>query len=81
MAPVKEMVKKEMDRLLDGKGNGYRLCILGDLNGWIGDKIRTGIAGAFAVPEENDNIMVEKRWSFVQKEWQGFKTEWGLRAR
>ena len=30
-------------------------CILGDLDGWIGDKIRTGITGAFGVPGENDN--------------------------
>ena len=35
---MKEMVKEErfwndMDRTLDSVGNGYRLCILGDLNG------------------------------------------------
>ena len=40
-----------MDRI----GNGYRLCILGDLNGWIGDRARTGITGAFRVPRENNN--------------------------
>ena len=22
-------------------------CLLGDLNGWIGDRVRTGITGAF----------------------------------
>ena len=36
-------------------GSGYRLYILGDLNGWIGDKMRTGITCAFEVPGQNDN--------------------------
>ena len=27
----------------------------GDLNGWIGDRTRAGITGAFGVPGENDN--------------------------
>ena len=44
-----------MDRNLDRVGNGYSLCILGDLNGWIGDKTRASITGAFGVPRENDN--------------------------
>ena len=43
-----EMMKKErfcndMDRTLDSVGNGYRLCIMEDLNGWT----RAGITGAF----------------------------------
>ena len=29
-----------MDRTLDSVGNGYRLYIVGDLNGWIGDGTR-----------------------------------------
>ena len=41
-----------MDRILDRVGNGYRLCILRDLNGWIGDGMRPGITAAFGVPEE-----------------------------
>ena len=45
----------DMDRTLDSVGNGYRLCMLGDLNGWIGDRTRDGITGAFGVPGENDN--------------------------
>ena len=49
------MVKKEIDRTLDSVGNGYRLCILGDLNGWIGDRTRAGITDALGVPGENDN--------------------------
>ena len=32
-----------------------RLCILGDLNGRMGDRTRAGITGAFGVPGENDN--------------------------
>ena len=44
-----------MGRTLDTVGNGYRLCILGDLNGWIGDRTRAGITGAFGVPGENNN--------------------------
>ena len=45
----------DMDRILDRVGNGFRLCVLGDLNGLIGDKTRAGITGAFGVPGENDN--------------------------
>ena len=44
-----------MDRALDNVGNRYRMCILKDLNGWIGDKDRAGITGDFGIPEENDN--------------------------
>ena len=50
-----------MDRTLDSVRNGYKLCILGDLNGSIGDR-RAGITGAFEVPGENDNL-VEEWWS------------------
>ena len=54
---MKETMKKEMDmdRTLDSVENEYRLCILGDLNGWIGERTRTGITGAFGVPGKNDN--------------------------
>ena len=44
-----------MDRTLDTVGNGYTLCILGDLGGWIRDRTKAGITGAFKVPRENDN--------------------------
>ena len=44
-----------MDRIMDKVGNGYRLCVLGDLNVWIGDRVRAGITGAFGVPGENKN--------------------------
>ena len=44
-----------MHRILDSIGNGYRLCILGDLNRWIEDRTRATITGDFGVPGENDN--------------------------
>ena len=35
--------------------------MLGDLNGWIGDRVRASITGAFGVPGEyeNERIVVE----------------------
>ena len=42
----------DMGRSLDSVGNGYRLCVLGDLNGWIGERTRVGITGAFGFPGE-----------------------------
>ena len=44
-----------MDRTVDRVGNGYRLCALGDLNGWIRDKVGASATGAFGVPGENDS--------------------------
>ena len=52
-----------MDRTLDNVGNGYRLCILGDLNRWIGNRMKAGITGAFGVPGENDNGRREVEFS------------------
>ena len=40
---------------LDNIGNGYRLCIVRNLNGWIGDRTRACIIGALLVPRESDN--------------------------
>ena len=45
----------DMDRTLDSVGNGYRLSLLEDLNGWIGNNIRASITGTFGVPGWNDN--------------------------
>ena len=47
--------ERDMDRILDSVGNEYRLSILEDLNGWIGDRKKAGITGAFEVPRKNDN--------------------------
>ena len=40
---------------MDRRGNGCILCVLGYLNGWIGDRGRDGITGTFEVPGGNDN--------------------------
>ena len=40
---------------MDRVGNQYILCVLGYLNGWIGDRVRAGITGAYGVPGENKN--------------------------
>ena len=39
-----------MDRTMGRVQNGYRLCMLGELNGWNGDRVKAGITGAFGVP-------------------------------
>ena len=67
---MKEMVEmdrfwNDMERNLDSVSNGYRLCILEVLNGWIGYRTRASITGAFGAPGENDNG--KECWSFVQK--------------
>ena len=51
----REMFWNDLDRIVVRTGNGYRLCMLGDQNGWIGDWMRAGITSAFGVPGENDN--------------------------
>ena len=45
MAPLKGKLKKgkgfvERLRVVDRLGNGYTLCVLRDLNGWVGDRLR-----------------------------------------
>ena len=44
-----------LDKIVDQVGNWYRLCLLGYLNGWIGDRVRVSITVAFGVPREKDN--------------------------
>ena len=34
----RERFWNDMDRTMDIVGNGYRLCVLGDPNGWTGDR-------------------------------------------
>ena len=51
----RERFWNDIHRNLDGVGNGYRFCILGDLNGWIGDRTRAAIIDTFGVPGKNDN--------------------------
>ena len=44
------------------------VCVLKDLNGWIGDMVRIDIMGAFGVPEEKDD----------EEEWRSSMFERGL---
>ena len=44
-----------MDRIVDRVSNWYRLCALGGLSGWVRNRERGGINGAFEDPEEKDN--------------------------
>ena len=39
----------DFDRLIDRGSNEYRLCVIGDLNGWIGNRMSAGITGKFGV--------------------------------
>ena len=36
----RERFWNDLDSIVDRVGNGYRLCVQGDLNGWIGDRVR-----------------------------------------
>ena len=40
---------------LNKEGNGYRLYMLRDLNGWARGRVRVGISGAFRVKREKYN--------------------------
>ena len=53
-------------RAVDKVGNGYRLSMLGDLNGWIGNRIMEGITGPFGVKGEK-MIMAEEGFIYVLK--------------
>ena len=57
----RERFWNDMDRTMDRVGNGYRLCVLGDLNGWIRDRVRADITGDFGFPvgRENGRRMME----------------------
>jgi hypothetical protein len=43
--------------VLDRVSGGFRVIVLGDLNGWIGDRKRDGITGGYGVEWENENGM------------------------
>ena len=51
----REKFWNDADRILYTVGNGYRLYVVRDLNGWVGDKVKMRITGAFGIPRENDN--------------------------
>ena len=43
--PSKERERfwNDMNWTMERVGNRYRLCVLGDLSGWIGDRVIAGI--------------------------------------
>ena len=43
----RERFLNDLDGVVDRVGNKYRLCVLGDLNRWGGDRMRAEIADAF----------------------------------
>ena len=51
----KERFWNDLDMIVDRVGNGYRLCVLGDLNGCVGDRLKVGTTGGFGIPGENAN--------------------------
>ena len=54
----RERFWNDSDRVVDRVGNGYKLCVLGDLNGWVGNQLRVGITGGLEFQEKI--IMVGK---------------------
>ena len=36
-----ERLWNDLDRVADRVGSGYKLCVLGDMNGWIEDRLRS----------------------------------------
>ena len=69
-APIgeeRECFWKDMDRIMDRVKNGYILCVLGDLNGQFGDKVRAGITGALRYPGENERGLCVANTYFEQK--------------
>ena len=45
----------DLDMNVDRVVYGYRFCVQGNLNGWIGDRVRAGITVASGVSGENEN--------------------------
>ena len=44
-----------MDRVVDKVDNVYRLRVLGDLKGWVRNRMMAGITGEFEVLGESDS--------------------------
>ena len=55
IAEGKETFYNYLNMGVGSLGNGYSLFMLGDLNGWVGDRLGVGITDGFGVPVENDN--------------------------
>ena len=49
----RERVWNDLDMVADRVGIVYRLYVLRDLNGSIGDRLKGSISGGFGVPRDN----------------------------
>lgn len=54
-ANKKDKVWSKLGRMVDKIGNGYRLMIMRDLNGWIGNIMWVGVTGALGIDGKNKN--------------------------
>ena len=52
---------EERERFWNALGNGYELCLLEDLNGWVGDRMRVDITGVLIVPGYNGRRVINER--------------------
>ena len=48
----RERFWNDLDRIVDRVGNGYSLCVVGNRNEWVGDRVRVGITGALEFQEK-----------------------------
>ena len=53
----RERFWNDLEKIVDRVRNRYRLCVLGDMNGWIGDRMEF----------QERMIMEEEWWSSVLK--------------
>ena len=44
-AEEREKFWNDLDRVADRVSNGYKLCVLGDLNGWFGECVDSCLVG------------------------------------
>ena len=77
--------EKEQLSVVDRIGNRYRLCVQGDLNGWVGNRLREGITGGFGVPKNYNcrrviNLCAEKGLSVSNTyfECMNYRIKWYL---
>ena len=58
----RERFRNDLDRVVDRVGNGYSLCGVGALNGWVGDRLR--------VITSSTNVCISTlRWLEAKIEW------------
>ena len=45
----------DLGRSLDSVGHGYKFCVEGGMNKWVGDRLRENRTDAYTFPVENEN--------------------------